>query len=447
MKYLYNKKILGSTILGLLFISSQGQTSDLHNFNEPNTTNLISAIQSQKLHIVQLGDSHTAGDSLTDALRTTLQHKLGDGGMGWAMPMYFSGQRLARFGYDNQDFQTISSRNQHQNNYTLGGLIAQPKQNGATLTLKPKRGNEPEQRIKLSLRQPQGDGHFIAKDALGKAFTIEAPSKNNQWQLVEFNAKLPITLRVQNAQRSAIGGWWAFDANQQGAVVSALGINGAELTHINRWNTQAWKNELAQIRPHLIILAYGTNEAYNNVDAQTVKQQLTQHIQQIRQASPQTAIMIMGTPEVLKNTAGTCGTRPSQLTAIQQVQKQVAQSQNTLYWDWQQAMGGSCTMKLWMSQAKSARDGVHFTAKGYTQLGNQLAYDILALNQFNVINSTPPPLNHENKAEQVETIDSQLPVQTPVIQKAPFNPNGLATICTEDEQGQQQCNTVPAQNF
>ncbi|WLF84743.1 GDSL-type esterase/lipase family protein [Moraxella sp. ZY210820] len=468
MKYLYNQQCLKSVasmaVLCSALVSTSTQAGYLQNFNEPNSVQLVNALQNKNLHIVQLGDSHTAGDSLTEAMRTSLQQQLGNGGMGWAMPMYFSGQRMARFGYDHHAFQPISSRNNHQENYTLGGLIAKPLQQGSTLTLKAKRGDEVEQNIRLSLRQAQGDGKFIARDATGKVFNIEAPSKNNTWQLVQFKAKLPVTIQAQNVTQSAIGGWWAFNAKNTGATVSALGINGAELSHLNRWNNQAWKNELAQINPQLVILAYGTNEAYNNVSPEKVRSVLTQRIQQIRSTSPQTAIMILSAPEALKSINGQCGVRPTQLTAIQQVQKQVAQSQNTLYWDWQQAMGGQCSMKSWINQGKASKDGVHFTVKGYTQLGQDLAQDILALNSLKLNMSEPPTMqswvnSNMQQAQDVAILptkhtdgtgqDRQQPIgQTPTPIELPhFNPNGLARICTEDEQGQQQCQTTPAKNM
>lgn len=350
----------------------------LTNYGEPNTANLVNAINKRSLHIVQLGDSHTAGDTMTEATRNRLQGVLGDGGMGWAMPMYFSGQRMARFGYDNSSFTPISSRSNSSENYTLGGMIARPNVLGASLTLKNKRA-ENAQQILVSLRQTAGDGRFVATDATGKRFAIETPHKNGTWQMVSVHAKLPLTIYNESASNSVIGGWWAFAPHRQGAVVSALGINGSELSHWGRWSETAWQNELKTINPQLVVIAYGTNEAYNGVDAGTVKSHLLWRVRQIRQQLPQTAIVIMGAPEALKSTSGSCGTRPATLSAIQQAQREVAQSERTLYWDWQAVMGGSCSMKSWINSGKASRDGVHFTAVGYTWLGESFANDVLAL--------------------------------------------------------------------
>lgn len=121
------------------FVANASYANYLTNYGEPNTQHLTQAIGAKSLHVVQLGDSHTAGDVMTEALRNRLQLVLGNGGMGWAMPMYFSGQRMARFGYDNVNFMPVSSRSNTKENYTLGGMIAKPKAQGASLTLKAKK--------------------------------------------------------------------------------------------------------------------------------------------------------------------------------------------------------------------------------------------------------------------------------------------------------------------
>ena len=366
-------------VLTVVSCAHLGQANSyLSNYNEPNTQKLIQAMQQKQLHMVQFGDSHTAADHFTHAVRTRLQATLGDGGMGWAMPMYFAGQRMSLFGYDNTGWQPISSRAQHEGHYTLGGLNAVPQYAGAKLTLKPKLNTAQAQQIRVSIRQGAQAGAFIGIDAEGRSIRFEAAVKNNTWQLVEFTARLPFTITASDAN-SVIGGWWAKSTHAQGAVVSAIGINGAELSHLNRWSA-AWTQELEQIAPQLVVLAYGTNEAYNGrVDYAKMVDILTEKVRQIRRASPNAAIMIVSAPESLKSTAGGCGTRPASLSQIQSAQQQVAQNQNTLFWNWQQAMGGNCSMKNWIAQGKALSDGVHFSVAGYQQLGQQFSQDLLGL--------------------------------------------------------------------
>ncbi|AOA59329.1 GDSL-type esterase/lipase family protein [Acinetobacter larvae] len=370
--------VVSMSFLGFI-CSTLSHAASLSNFNDPNSQNLVQAIYNKSLHIVQLGDSHTAADVMTDALRVDLQAHLGNGGMGWGMPMYFTGHRLARYGYDNSGWSPISSRTQSNENYSLGGLLAIPKYAGASLTIKAKQ-SEVSQRIKVSIRQGAGDEALLGHDAQGRRFQIEAPIKNGQWQMVEFVAQLPFTFVAQQSSQTALAGWWAQNENGQGAIVSALGINGAQLSYWDRWSQQGIRNDLANIAPDLVILAYGTNEAYNNnVDIEQERSNLIRQIHSIRQASPRSAILVVSAPESLKNTAGSCGTRPAKLTAFQNMQYQVAQQQKTLYWDWQDAMGGSCSMKSWINQGRARGDGVHFTSLGYQELGQQMAQDLLAL--------------------------------------------------------------------
>lgn len=326
---------------------------------------------------MQLGDSHTAADLLTGSLRNQLQQQLGDGGLGWAMPMYISGQRLNKYGYDNTGWKATTSRTEHEGNYTLGGMLATPLYAGATLTIKPKEQAR-NQHFIVSIRQGENDQPLLLKDATQHQIEITAPIKNQTWQWVEFNATLPFTLTAQQSTQTAIGGWWARNQNTKGAVVSALGINGAELAQWNRW--QGWTTEIAKIQPNLIVLEYSTNEAYNNnVNIASSKEILSQAIQNIRRSSPQSSILIISAPESLKSPVGSCGIHPTQLTQFQSMQKTVATEQHTLFWDWQEAMGGNCSMKPWIQQGLARQDGVHFSAIGYQKLGSLLAQNLLAL--------------------------------------------------------------------
>lgn len=417
------KKTLVASILTSLAIG-QSFASNLTNFNEPNTAKLNAAIQNRDVHVVQFGDSHTAADEMTNVLRQQLQNALGNGGMGWGMPMYFSGQRMARFGYDNSGWSPVSSRTQRNDNYTLGGLNAVPQHAGATLTIKAKQF-EQAQNILVSIRQAANDAAFTGVDADGKSFTLEAPIKNNRWQTVRFTAKLPFTITAQHNQNSALGGWWAKNQNGSGAVVSALGINGAELSYWNRWSND-WQNELTAVAPNLVILAYGTNEAYNdNLDVEQARSILVDKIQKIRISSPQTAVMIVSAPESLKRTGGECGNRPIKLSAVQSMQLEVAQSMHTLYWDWQKAMGGSCSMKSWINQGLGRADGVHFSASGYQRLGRSLAADVLNLSGVNIDHTQPTSNTEPNNNNS-----------TPLTN---YGQLGFAQICLE---GSNECKSI-----
>lgn len=370
---------LKSALLGcILSLATTTAYADIINYGDPAFDHLLTAMHANHVHIMQIGDSHTAGDDLTEAMRQQLQSVMGNGGFGYAMPMWFRGQKMAQISYDNTAFMPITSRNDQSQSYTLGGMIARPTAHLATLSLKPKKAQN-RQQLTISIQQAPNDGHFSGIDATGERFVLQAPIKNNTWQLAQIYATLPITLTAHNANSSALGGFWGTSTDNTGAIVSALGINGATIHYWQRWQTNAWQQEMATLNPHLVILSYGTNEAHSHADPVAMANAYDQVIEQIRKASPTTAIMLLVAPESLQSSAGKCGVRPNLLTNIQQAQYQIAKHNRTLLWDWQQAMGGVCSMKAWIKDGLAAKDGVHFSRQGYQKIGNMLAYDLLKL--------------------------------------------------------------------
>jgi len=344
----------------------------VEDFGDPNGASVVAKIREPNggFRYVQIGDSHTAGDYLTDQLRVRLQARLGDGGDGWAMPMRVPGQRLARVSYDSNGWELISSRTSGPADYPFGGLIAQVASDDAALTIKSKQGN-PLQTITAIIRQGPHDAPLVISDVDGQQQLLASPVADGQWHSVGFSARLPVVVVARHSPETAIGGWW-LSAPQPGAIVSAVGINGSEQSQWSRWRSD-WMQDLEPAQPDLIAIAYGTNEAFSKtLDETLVRQDLESAIDQLRRRFPHAAILIMGAPESLAAQGGRCGVRAPGLDAVQRIQKQVASNRKTLFWDWQQAMGGSCSMKSWISRGLGRGDGVHFSAAGYAQLGDDL---------------------------------------------------------------------------
>ncbi len=341
-------------------------------FGDPNAGSVAAKIHEpgNGFRYVQIGDSHTGGDYLTDQLRMRLQARLGDGGDGWAMPMRVPGQRLARVLYDVNGWELINSRKSGPADYPFGGLIAQVASNDATLTIKPRQGN-PQETITAIIRQGAHDAPLAVSDADGQQQLLRSPVADGRWHSASFSARLPVTVLARNSRDTAIGGWW-LSGPRAGAIVSAVGINGSEQSHWSRWRSD-WMQDLEPGQPDLIAIAYGTNEGFSKtLDENLVRDDLESAIDQLRHRFPHAAILILGAPESLTSQGGSCGVRSPALNAVQRIQKDVARNRKTLFWDWQQAMGGTCSMKRWIRQGLGRGDGVHFSAGGYAQLGDDL---------------------------------------------------------------------------
>lgn len=389
--------------LSLTTISTHAVMID---FGDPNRQALTNAVQTGRLHLVQFGDSHTAGDYFTGAVRAFMHEKLGDGGLGYGMPMYVQGQRLESWGYDNQGFALATARNQDTG---IGGVLALAK-TGASIGVRAKTGARRE-RISFEIKQAPNDAPLLVTDTTGKVQSLRV-AQNNQWQITTLELSLPFSVYAPNNTNTAIAGYWG--DRGKGARISALGINGA------RQNIMA-RQSLANLRTlgvDVVALAYGTNEAVDaNTNIAQARQDLINAIKILR-ATSQAAIVIIGAPESLSSQNGVCGVRAPSLDAIQALQREVAQSMRTLYWDWQGEMGGACTAKNFIDQKMMAKDGVHFSAQGYQQAGRRFAQDLWQVAGARIAK----PIGYGNIA----------PSQSPA--SAPANtPNmGFGSICAQN---------------
>ncbi len=91
------------------------------------------------IRLTQFGDSHSAADFFTGAVRQRLQDAYGDAGIGWIAPMGVRGQRHARVAYEHNGWTLSSSRNEARNDYPMGGYIANADEAEATINLTPRK--------------------------------------------------------------------------------------------------------------------------------------------------------------------------------------------------------------------------------------------------------------------------------------------------------------------
>ena len=129
----------GSTRGGTLTnVNVRGQ---LINNAEPNLSHFASKLKQghQQVHIVQIGDSHTAADFFSGNLRTLFQQRYGDAGPGFVPAISIPGQRTATINRrsDKQQWELFSSRKDERFDYPLGGLIALPMTSASTVQLMP----------------------------------------------------------------------------------------------------------------------------------------------------------------------------------------------------------------------------------------------------------------------------------------------------------------------
>jgi lysophospholipase L1-like esterase len=319
----------------------------------------------QAAHILQFGDSHTASDDWTNAMRVAFQAKYGSGGPGFTHAGHpFRGYR--RFdvsGSNSTGWVTEGTMAQMGDGRDgLSGISITARAPGQTVSL-----TTSSDRLQLFyLQQPGGgsmeftvDGKQVGvidtKGELASGVYEYEPEPGTHAYLLRTNSREPVRL---------FG--WTSDANT-GVTVETLGINGAQASVILNWDETLWSAQVADRDPALIILAYGTNEANNpKFWSEEYRADLRRVLARVRKAAPAASILMIGPPD--------CGRLHAlpHLDDVVRVQREVAQEMGAAFWDWRQNMGGPRATELWVKAGLGQADHIHLTGDGYKLLGQAL---------------------------------------------------------------------------
>ncbi len=364
-------------------VKSAGALAD---FGDPNLAALAARVRKggSRLVLTQLGDSHTAADFFTGQLRSELQADHGDGGIGWLPPMAIPGVLHSRVLLGTQGWKAFDSRTERDVDFPLGGYIARPDGpwTGTLITpIDPAKDATGAWRLSLWLRGAPNAAAMTWRDGAEKISPVPAPPRDGRWHRVTLPVTLPLTLLANDRYSYDVGGMVL--ERGAGAQVDALGSNGTRIGITGTWGAD-WLQMLAQRAPDIVVLAYGTNEASDwTLDPAQYAAALRDAIAGIRRALPKAVVLMLGPPDQIGH-AGQLDARctpaaPAGLHRIRDAQLQVARDTHALFWDWQQAMGGPCSMAKWQASQDGAADGIHFTPTGYQRAARLLRKDLKAL--------------------------------------------------------------------
>lgn len=366
----------------------------LENFGDPKAQALWQALRqlekgetTNAIRLMQFGDSHTGGDFFSGRLRDNFQARFGDAGIGWLTPGYISNQRSASALLKNLGHWTLSDSKQlkHSGPFPLGGLMNRAE--GASLIeIKPKAGAS-SGIWRLSLWQESELIPWRLVPTSGLTYKLSGTQKlNTGWQLssLELEGSNIAQLKLLAPQGGKLGAI-ILDHLQPGVTLDAVGINGAKASAILRWEAAAFDQQLRWRNPRLIILAYGTNEAFDpDMKIDEFEADLRRIVQGFRASAPNAAILMLGAPSAAKKKqpsvyAGCRIGLPPMLANIKAAQRRVAKIERTLFWDWAEFMGGSCGAQVWFKQkpALMRPDLIHLTPEGYSLSADALFEEMM----------------------------------------------------------------------
>lgn len=347
------------------------------------------------VHVLQIGDSHTAGDAITGAWRDLLQARAGDGGRGVLAP----GRPYA--GYLTRGITASMSPGWHVaatfgtgwpettplglSSYSLTSTAP-----GATMALTADPGRTFDRFVVCTVTGPDA-GSLIVRfgDGMTEQMVLAAPEAAPRCATIRTLApQTSVTLTAPDGPVMVTS--WAVFSDNGGIVLSNLGVIGAQLAHFGRTDDALLAEELRAYAPDLIVLAFGTNEGFApRLDAAAYEATLRGQLARLQQLAPGVPLLLLGPPDALSrspalrangpNTRADCRGAlfaPPALDAVRQVQRKVAGDLGVAWWDWQARMGGPCAAARWVESGLMRPDHVHFRTAGGALVARALHDDL-----------------------------------------------------------------------
>ncbi|BBK44847.1 hypothetical protein STVA_48670 [Allostella vacuolata] len=342
----------------------------------------------EPVSIVILGDSHMAGHVFAGRLRERLQARFGSGGPG-AMP-----GRAQHRAYRNplaevQQTGTWNGVNSLRpatpGPFGLSLYRLRAEESGAALLATATEPSGLERLAASVVRLPDG-GHLRVS---ANGCTLGTVATAGPGGAVGLVADLPrgtteVTVEAVDGPVELIG--WRLTRGR-GLVVENHGVNGAQLAMLAHLDPEIFAAELRQRDPALVVLAFGTNEAFTTDLAEgRYRALIAERVAALRQAVPRAAILIVGPPDsaVASRPAPARGRRPPpgcrwkeppSLAAAKAALRQSAADLGVAYWDWSRLTRGPCGVDAMTRRDPplAQADHVHFTAEGYAQAAEQFA--------------------------------------------------------------------------
>jgi hypothetical protein len=261
------------------------------------------------VHILQIGDSHTAGDTITGAWRDILQQKYGSAGRGVLPP----GRPFN--GYITQGA-TVSMSPDWQIAGDFGSAWSSPspplgisayslttRTAGASMSISADPNQAFNRFVVCALMRPGGGKLQMRAGVNSVTFDLSSPTERPECRTL----RLPSL--VTSADVIATDGIvtmtsWATFHDGSGVVLSNLGVVGSQLVHWARTDDAVLTEELRTYKPDLIVIAFGTNEGFSpRVSDFEFEATLRTQIGRVRRIAGNVPILLLGAPDAVVDDA------------------------------------------------------------------------------------------------------------------------------------------------
>ncbi len=192
---------------------------------------------------------------------------------------------------------------------------------------------------------------------------------------IQYSLYLNTTLKREFSLESGCDGYQFFGLNlasdTDGFEYHKCGLVGAQFTHMIQ-SVDQWKNELKLWNPDLVILSFGTNEAYNGfMDTLAYENKVRDLMRAWNDEQPQSSFMVTAPP----NTSSRNRIPPYENFMIRVWRRQCLEN-GWGYFDLHEAMGGDSSWSKWLKLGYMGTDQLHFKSSGYSLQADIVVHSI-----------------------------------------------------------------------
>jgi lysophospholipase L1-like esterase len=335
------------------------------------------------VRVLWFGDSHTAADFITGAVREGLK-RFKSGGPGY-LPL---GMKPYRHGLIKSELygsfrvepsSPALAQRQNDGVFGLSGVRAVPETWEARLLLTPyPRALRGRARWELIYRLPRGASFRFR---LGNAQTEvnertqTKPVKPGILPRIAREAGASDALEITAAYASPQLFGAILEGSVPGLVIDTLGINGSRASTALAWDERTFLGEVAARAPESFVIAYGTNEAFDTRSADRHAEPLRGLVERLRRAAPLADCLIVGPPDVADSSGGSL----PRIAEVDTVQRRTAHELGCGFFSLRDVMGGDGSFARWAKEKPplAGPDRVHLTPPGYAKLGEAFARALL----------------------------------------------------------------------
>lgn len=340
----------------------------------------LEAGEIQQVRIAHIGDSHIQADFLPGKMRYLLQEQFGNAGRGLVFPYQQAGTHspIDFKSESEEDFKAKRSVFKKGGpSIGISGMSIQSKAPNFDLYfyLKERYGQlTPFDRLSIFVEPTELNKQMVLQTE--KQEIAPLPSSNPHqiiFQLPEPSIAATFSTKTKSyaANTMTIHGCLLENSQEAGILYNMMGVNGTTYFHFNR--CEYFLPELKLLKPDLIIISLGTNEALtSNFTTAALRREADKFLAQLQESCPQSSILITTLPEAWQRKQ-----RPSpHIEPARQALKDLATDYKAASWDLYEVMGKQGAMQDWVENQLGYVDYIHFTQAGY-ELQADLLYTAL----------------------------------------------------------------------